>query len=132
MSKKRKTVTLDPEVAAYLDVEGRNASETVNRLVRIDMGEEAVNDQILEMRMEMQRDRYEEAASKAKNHLKRYNQLKERLEKARSKKSGLFEEAKDALAEVPKKTDNPAVQNWAQKLGMTPSELIQELEGDDD
>lgn len=128
MSKKRKTVTVDPEVKAYLDAEGRNASETVNRLVKMDMGEDVVNEEIIRMRMEMEKDRYESAAQKARGHLERYNQLKARLEQQHSQKQELFGEALEALQGVPLQPDNPAVENWASKLNMDPDELISEVE----
>jgi len=130
MSKERKTFTLDPEVKAYLDSSGRNASETVNRLVKMEMGEEVVNEQLIKMRMEMEKDRYEDAAQKARGHLERYNQLKARLDTEKEAKNELLEEAKEKLSDIPHSPDNPAVENWAEKLDMTPEELIQEL-GDD-
>ena len=131
MSKKRKTVTLDPEVKAYLDANGRNASETVNKLVKMEMGEEVINETLIKMRMDMERDRYQDAAQKARGHLERYNQLKQRLEQQQEKSNALLEEARDALTDVPREEDNPAIQNWAEKIGIEPTKLIEELEEND-
>lgn len=130
MSKKRKTVSLDPEVKAYLDSNGRNASETVNRLVKMEMGEDVVNEQLIKMRMEMEKDRYEDAAQKARGHLERYNQLKQRLDNRKEAKDELLAEAKEKLAGIPHNPDNPAVENWADKLEMSPADLLEELEQD--
>lgn len=131
MSKKRKTVTLDPEVKAYLDSNGRNASETVNQLVKMEMGEEVVNEQLIKMRMEMEEDRYEDAAQKARGHLERYNQLKSRLEQKQERSNTLLQEAGETLRDDQLQEDNPAVENWAEKIGIEPRELIEEL-GEDD
>jgi multidrug resistance efflux pump len=128
MSKQRKTFTLDPEVKAYLDAEGRNASETVNRLVKLDMGEEVVNTEIIKMRMEMEKDKYEAAAQRAKGHLERYNQLQSRLENQHSKKQDKLKEAREAIGGKHLTADNPAVKNWAEKCDMTPEELLEELD----
>jgi hypothetical protein len=129
MSKQRKTVSLDPEVKAYLDANGRNASETVNRLVQMEMGEEVVNEQLIKMRMDMEKDRYEDAAQKARGHLERYNQLSQRLEQQREKTEEKLQEARETLQAGQFYPENPAVENWADKLDMTPEELIEELEG---
>jgi len=128
MSKKRKTVTLDPEVKAYLDTEGRNASETVNKLVKMEMGGEAVNKELIRMRMEMEEDRYQEAAQKARGHLERYNQLNDRISEIEEEEQNHRKEAFDLLKNVPWKPDNPAIQTNADDLDMTPEELIAELE----
>lgn len=132
MSKKRTSVTLDPEVKAYLDANGRNASETVNRLVKMEMGEEVVNEQIIKMRMEMEKDRYEDAAQKARGHLERYNQLKTRLQSQQQKRNELLQEAKEALGSAYLTEDNPAVKNWSEKLEMEPTELIAAVKEDNE
>jgi len=142
MTKERKTVSLDPEVAAYLGAEGRNASETVNRLVKLDMGDEAVNAEIIRMRMDMEEDRYKEAAQKAKGHLQRYNQLKDRLEQNQQQKE---RERESFIAEAAEKlepaewysslskeeqipdADSEAVQSLAEQTDTTAGELRAEV-----
>jgi len=128
MSKKRKTVSLDPEVKAYLDAEGRNASETVNRLVKLDMGDEAVNEEIIRMRMDMEKDRYQEAANKARGHLERYNQLKSRLEGRKSQQEQVLAEAADTLSLHQLHEDSNPVEFWADKAEMDISEFLSEME----
>lgn len=129
MSKKRKTVSLDPEVAAYLSAEGRNASEKVNKLVKMDMGEETMNEEILRMRAEMERDKYETAAQKARGHLERYNQIMERLESKQDSKNDYWQAAKDAVTVV----DGEIIEgeqylaHHASNLNMTVEELRTEL-----
>jgi len=127
MSKERRTVSLPPEVDGYLSQEGVNASELVSRLVKLEMGDDVVNDQLIKMRMQMEKDRYEDAAQKAKGHLQRYNQLKERLEVEHEQQQDIIQDAVDALDGSRLTPDNPAVKNWAEKAGITPEELIQEV-----
>ena len=38
-----------------------------------------------------------------------------------------LEKARKALEGVPREADNPAIENWAGKLGMTPAELVEKL-----
>lgn len=128
MSKERKSVTLDPEVAAYLDSNCRNASQTVNKLVKMEMGEDVVNEQLLKMRMEMEKDRYESAAQKAKGHLERYNQLEKQWAEHKSRQQKQLTQAYETLESVPWEEDNTAIQKWAEKVGKTPRELIKQLE----
>ena len=53
--------------------------------------------------------------------------LETQLEQYSERRQQRFEEARDVLADVPKDADNAAVKNWAQKLNMTPQELLDEL-----
>lgn len=128
--KERKTVTVDPEVAAYLSQEGRNASETVNKLVRMEMGEDVFNEQLIRFRMESEKDRYESAAQKARGHLERYNQLKERLEEVETKQDKLMQDVREKLENVPLEPDNPGVQAQAKRVDMSPEELIEQINDD--
>lgn len=70
------------------------------------------------------RDRERELAEE-RDELQR---LKGRLEGYEEKAKTELEAAREQLCDTPKDVDNPAVKNWAKKLGMTPMELIEELE----
>lgn len=126
--KERKSVTLDREVAAYLSQEGRNASQTVNKLVKMEMDGETTDKEILRYRMENQKDQYEISAQKALGHLKRYNQLKDQLEETESEEDKLMQDVKEKLENVTLEPDNPGVQAQAKRVDMEPAELIEVLE----
>lgn len=126
--KQRKSFTLDPEVSAYLSQEGRNASQTVNKLVKMEMGKDAVDKTLLKYRMQSEKDQYESAAQKARGHLERYNQLKRQLEKTESREDELLQDVREKLANVPLRPDNPGVQAQAERVDMTPEELIEEIQ----
>lgn len=128
MSKERKTFSLDPEVKAYLDAEGRNASETVNKLVKMEMGDEALNEEIIRMRMDMEKDRYEDAAAQARGHLKRYNELKSRLEKRESQEEKVLQEAAETLSRHQLHEDSNPVEFWAEKADMDIGTFLSEME----
>jgi len=53
--------------------------------------------------------------------------LESQLEQYESEREQQLEAARDALATTPRDPENPAVQNWADNLGMTPTELLEEL-----
>ena len=62
--------------------------------------------------------------SKARDELDRLVSVLERSENAKETE---LSKARNALSKTPKEPDNPAIQNWADELGMTPQELINEL-----
>lgn len=125
--KERKSFTLDPEVSAYLSQEGRNASQTVNKLVKMEMGKDAADKQLLKYRMQSEKDQYESAAQKARGHLERYNQLKRQLENTESKEDKIMQDVKEKLENVTLEPDNPGVQAQAERVDMEPAELIEEV-----
>lgn len=51
-------------------------------------------------------------------------ELKELADEFSTEESAEIREAANALANTPDDTENPAVQNWAQKLSMTPEKLL--------
>jgi len=55
------------------------------------------------------------------------DRLKRQLENYSDHREQQLDKARDALEGVPREPDNPAVENWAGKLGMAPAELVEEL-----
>jgi len=53
--------------------------------------------------------------------------LRQQLENYTDHRQDQLDEARDALEGVDADPENPAVKNWAGKLGMTPVELVEEL-----
>jgi predicted nuclease with TOPRIM domain len=127
MTKQRKTVTLDPEAAAYLDETGRNASETVNHLVKQDMGTENENVDLLKLRLEQVQSERETLEARAEKKREEEQRLEARLERLQENASNTIADARDALDGASLTPKNPAVQNWADKANLSPEELIEEL-----
>lgn len=63
--------------------------------------------------------------ARAKDELERLESILERNE---SKEDAQLAEAREALEKTPKDPTNPAIQKWADDLGKTPEELINELD----
>jgi chromosome segregation ATPase len=63
--------------------------------------------------------------------LAEHQDKKERLERQiqdhRTRREEQLAEARETLADAPADPENPAVKNWADKLGMTPEGLVREL-----
>lgn len=125
--KRRKTFTLD-EANAELCDEHVNASALVNDLLtQYRKGDDketvAVDLQIQQKQRELrekdrQRDRVE-------SELEELRQLKAKMQQ---REDGDLKRAKKALSSTPRDPENPAIQTWADDLGMTPEQLIEELE----
>lgn len=130
MSKERTSLSLDPEVAQFLQQDHVNASGLVNKLVKQYMGGGAGEDMIRQFRIEQLEGELNELQAQEEQKRKQLQQLKEVSQQKTEEQKQALEEAKDALQGTPKEPDNPAIKNWASDLGMSPEELIDELEGD--
>jgi len=53
--------------------------------------------------------------------------LQRQVENYENKTDSKLKKAREELSDTPKDADNPAIENWAKKLGMTPEELINQL-----
>lgn len=126
MSKETRTVSLDEENDEWLE-EQNNASAVVNDLVeqaRRNGGTQmaAINLQITQKERELEH--RESDVDRLKREVEELRELK-RLEQKEEEAN--LERAADALEGVPLEEDNPAVENWAEKLGMSAAELVEEL-----
>jgi len=63
---------------------------------------------------------------------KELNALREKYEEMQTEEAELLQEARETLEPGQFYPENPAVENWADKLDMSPEELIEELEGGSD
>lgn len=61
-------------------------------------------------------------------HQERLERYKSKLEEFDEYKYDQLGGAIEALENVPKDPDNPGVKNWADKIGITPEELLEEIE----
>jgi len=127
MTKETRTFSLDPDNDEFL-ANHDNASALVNDLITQYREGADRNTVALELQIEQKRRAKESKAKEVErldDDIEELEQLKEEFQN--QKPSGL-EEAKDALTDTPRKENNPAIQNWASRLGMAPEELIKELD----
>lgn len=128
MSKKQVSVTMDEELVEWLDSEYHNRSAAISELVKAarDGGgaaEEAVRQyHIQQLEADLTRQELQVEATQ-----ERLETLRSIEQQANTPDEADLAEARDVLENVPKDPDNPAIQNWAGDLDMTPEELLEEL-----
>lgn len=132
MSKERRTVSIPEEVDDHLSREGVNASELVAKLVKQHMNGGATQDQILEFRIEQVQSEVEDIRGRLERKERELDELKARRQEYHEQQQQEFQsklsDAREALSGVPLSIDNPAVQNWAEKLDLPQEDLIDKLE----
>jgi len=128
--KERRTVTLSKEADQVLQQED-NVSAVVTDLVEQyartgDRGSAGLELQRKHKLKELEEDK--ETVSRLETEIEELTAL---IEERKSQETTEWEEAKDALSGISVEQlteDNPAVQNWSEKLGVTASELIEEIQ----
>jgi chromosome segregation ATPase len=124
--KKRKAVTLDPENHEYLQQQD-NASAVVNDLVaQLRQGGDRQTAAI-ELQIEQKERELEEAEGKVDRLTRELTELRQLRATCEREEDARLEQADAALEGAELEPTNPAVENWAGKLGMTPGELVDEL-----
>lgn len=125
----RISVSVSKENLLWLDANYNNRSAFINDLLtNAREGNGQVDSAIREYQIQQLESELAGMKSQVETKAARLESLKAEQRSDELEKERLWEEAKDALEEVPKEPDNPAVKNWAGKLELTPTELIEELE----
>lgn len=126
--KVRTSVSLTQENKAYLDSETNNRSAFINDLIDAHRKGKSDMDEVI---ARYRREQLKAERRKAKNTVERVDSeletIDKQLEQKQAERESELDEARDVLADVPKDPENPAIQNWAEDLDMTPEELIDEL-----
>jgi chromosome segregation ATPase len=127
MAKATKSFTLDPEIKEFADGLD-NASAVVNDLLKSYKqsggGRELA---ALELRLKHKQNELERTQEKEEALRNELQEIKILIDDVSAEKPTI-EDAGTSLEGTPLTEDNPAVENWAQKLGMTTGELIEALE----
>lgn len=137
MSKKRRTVSLEEKVDAYLSQDGRNASELVNKLVKKHMSGGATEDEILDFRIEQVESEVNDLAGSLERKQNELSELKQRKEQHRTEKETQQEEQIQKAAQALRvdelnttgpyiATDEDVIKQEAEKVGCTVQELKDE------
>jgi len=126
--KKRTSITLDEDVYQYLKQSEINQSGLINELVKEYRNSEDRQVAALELQYERLISDAEDLEDRAEQKRQEAKEVKELLEEARHTEDERVEEAVQTLKAVPNLTpDNPAVANWSEKTGLSPSELIDKV-----
>lgn len=130
MSKERRTVSLEPEQDEYLSRPEVNASALVNELVRQHRDGGVSDGAVLRMREEQVESEVDHLQTRAEKKREELEAIRERRKEKAQTRDVELAEAFDAFHDIDKAgrltPSNPAVQNHATKLGMTPEDLINE------
>jgi len=126
--KVRTSVSLTEENKAYLDSETNNRSAFINDLIDAHRKGKSDMDEVI---ARYRREQLKAERRKAKNTVERVDAeletIDKQLEQKQAERESELDEARDVLTDVPNDPENPAIQNWAEDLDMTPEELISEL-----
>lgn len=136
MSKVRKTVSISPELARIVDRRDEfNLSGFVESCLEQHFaGDNAGNPELAALRAEMEEleEELDDLEQTREQLHARRREIEERLEDAQDREPELLDRASEALQATPKEPDNPAVQNWAAKVGISPRELCERLTDDNE
>lgn len=123
------TVNLDDVNVEWLDAETDNRSAFVNRLITTAREGSGEIDQAVAQfqREKLRRDR-EALEVKIEGIDKQLSTIDNRMEANAGQNQASLEAAIDDLSDTPRDPTNPAIQNHAQKLNMSPHALVEELE----
>lgn len=131
MAKSRKTITIDAQLAELVDEkQSFNLSGFVNECLEQHFGGGGMSspkNAALRAELERLERELEDLDSKKEQVRKKRESIEEELEEQAEKEPELMEQAKEKLDSVERDPANPAVQNWASKLGITPEELCDRL-----
>lgn len=132
MSKERRTISLTPENDAYLGKEGVNASQLVDRLVESYRSAGGDETGMLKLREQQLQSEISELESRLEAKRSELEQVQDQLAEFQADQDSIIADAADALPQHVRHEDNPAVENWAEKAGLSPSELLDRLADHDD
>lgn len=128
MTKRRRSVSLEPDVHDYLSREEVNASALVNELVRRHMDGGMEDAAVLRLRKEQVKSEVDHLKARTENKIKELEKLDDKLESCTQQHRKQLEEVREILEGIPREPTNPAVQTQAEKLDMTPEELLDALD----
>jgi len=124
--KERRTVTLDSENHEFLKKED-NASAVVNDLIeQLRQGGDRQT-AALDLQIEQKERELSEAETTVDRLERELAELRELRANYEHEEDAKLERAIEALEGTPRDPSNPAVENWAGRLGMTPAELVEKL-----
>jgi len=126
--KKRKAFTLDPENKEFLDSQD-NASAVVNDLVdQLRRGNASRDVAALQLRRSQKQKEVERVREKLEGLENDLAEIDALIAEFESEVDPELEKALEKLENTPRDPENPAIQRWARKVELTPSDLVGELE----
>jgi len=131
MAKTRKTITIDSELAEIVDRRDEfNLSGFVNVCLEQHFSHDGATSPkktALKAKLEQIEDELEDAERKRERLHSRREEIEAELEDVEDDEPELLAQARDVLENAPKDPENEAIKTNAEKLDMTPQELIDEM-----
>jgi len=131
MAKSRKTITVDAQLAELVDEKPSfNLSGFVNECLEQHFGGGGMSspkNAALQAELERLERELADLDDKKEQIRQKRESIEEELEEQAEQEPELMEQAKEKLEDAPRDPSNPAIQNWASKLGITPDELCDRL-----
>jgi len=125
-SKERRTFSLDEDNDEWL-ADQDNASAVVNRLVDQARQNGGTQGAAIDLNIEQKERELKNARQNVERLESEIEELRELRQQVTQQETADIERAREALAGAELNPSNPAVENWATKLEMTPAELVAEL-----
>jgi len=123
------SVTLSQKNKEYVDNEVNNRSAFINDLIEAHrQGKSDMNEAIARYRKQQLESELRTVETKREQILDELEYFEQQVSEEKARKEELLAEAREKLTDVPRREDNPAIQNWAEKIGITATQLIEELE----
>jgi DNA anti-recombination protein RmuC len=123
------SISLTAENRDYLDREVNNRSGFINDLIDAHReGKSEMNEAIARFRREQLEQELNSVTRREDEIRNELETLNEQITQEQQRKQEKLEDAKEAIGGMNLAADNPAVKNWAAKVGMNPEELLEELD----
>lgn len=123
------TVNLDDGNVEWLDAETDNRSAFVNKLVtKAREGSGEIDEAVAQFQREKLRRDRAALEVQIEGIEEQLETIDNRMEATAGQKEASLEATIEELSDTPRDETNPAIQNHAQKLNMSPDALVEELE----
>ena len=122
--RKRIVVRLKDDMKRHVESKD-NVSAYIRRLIEEDMKGHDTRMVGVQLQIETLEQQAQAAAERHEMFQSRVEELRELQEQAQQQRSHVVEQAQETLS-VPADPSNPAIQNWANKAGMSPEEFADE------
>lgn len=128
MSKERLSATVDPDVQEFLDMPGRNKSETINEAVKQYMKANSSDKAMLRLRKEQLESDISNLKSQLREKENELNRVDEKLGEHKSETEQVITDAREKFAGHELDPEDPAVRNYASKADLPVSEFIERVQ----
>jgi DNA anti-recombination protein RmuC len=123
------SISLTAKNRDYLDREVNNRSGFINDLIDAHReGKSEMDEAIARFRREQLEQELNSVTRREDEIRNELETLNEQITQEQQRKQEKLEDAKEAIGGMHLTADNPAVKNWAENVGMSPEELLEELD----